>query len=421
MLIDVDKWQEIIHSLRKNKLRTALTAFGVFWGIFMLIIMLGSGNGLENGVTHGFGNFATNSAFIWTRSTTMPYKGFPRGRYIRLTNDDMLALRQYVPEIEYLAPRLNGWGDEGNNVTHENKTGAFTINGDYPVINKIDPNIMIHGRFINHLDITEKRKVAVIGEKVVDVLFEPGVNPVGEYIKIKGVYFQIVGVYKPASQAISFGGDKEKTIILPFTSLQKAYNFGDAVHYFSVTAKKGVPASVVEEKCLALLSRLKNVHPDDTQAFGHFNVEKEFKQMSGLFMGISGLVWLVGIGTLLAGVIGVSNIMLVIIRERTKEIGIQRALGATPRKIISQIITESIVLTSFAGYFGLMFGVLVIEGINKLLNNLPEPPEMFRNPEVNFKIAITALIILVISGALAGLIPAKRAISIKPIDALRSE
>ncbi len=420
-MIDFDKWQEIYHSLRKNKTRTIMTAFGVFWGIFMLIIMLGSGNGLENGVTDGMGDFATNSAFIWTQSTTMPYKGLPRGRRFDLTNEDMKAIKENIPEVALLAPRLEGWGADGNNVIRGTKSGAFTIHGDYPAINKIDPNVMSQGRFINEIDIQEARKVAVIGNKVYEILFEPGEDPIGEYIRIKGVYFQVVGVFTPASQAISFGGDKEKTIFLPFTSLQKAYNFGDQVHYFSVTAKPGIPASLVEEAAMALLARRHKVHPDDKQAFGHFNVEKQFNQMQGLFMGISSLIWVVGIGTLIAGVIGVSNIMLVIIRERTKEIGIQRALGAKPIKIINQIITESIVLTSFAGYFGLVAGVVIIELIDKMLQNSGGETGMFKNPEVDFQIAVTALLILVICGALAGMIPAKRAIKIKPIDALRAE
>jgi putative ABC transport system permease protein len=422
-LFDVDKWQEILHALKKNKLRTFLTAFGVFWGIFMLMIMLASGNGLRKGVMNDFGNFATNSAFVWTRSTTMPYKGFPRGRRVRMSNDDMVALRKNIPEIEHLAPRLQGWGGEENAVTYKDKSGAFTIQGDYPEYNLIDPSILLSGRFINPTDINDKRKVAVIGERVVDILFEKDEDPIGKYIKIRGVYFKIVGVFKPGSQAISFGGDKAKTIILPFTSLQKAYNFGDIVHYFSVTAKKGYPASIVEEKAIQIIKQRNSIHPDDKQAVGHFNIEKQYKQMTGLFTGISGLVWIVGIGTLLAGVIGVSNIMLVIVKERTKEIGIQRALGATPANVIAQIITESVFLTSFAGYFGLVVGVGVVELINRALANTGSSGEstMFKDPSVDFNIAVTALIILVISGALAGMIPASRAVKIRPIEALRTE
>lgn len=420
-LIDVDKWQEIYHVLRANKLRTFLTAFGVFWGIFMLIIMLGAGNGLRHGVTDGFGDFATNSAFFWSQSTTMPYKGFRRGRPIELSNADMDALRRNIPGLDLLAPRLQGWGSESNNVTYGNKAGAFTINGDYPEFNKIDPQKMVAGRFVNWADIADKRKVAVIGNEVRDVLFGADADPIGKYIKIKGVYWQVVGLFKPGSGGISFGGDKAKTIFLPFTSLQQAYNFGDIIHYFSFTAQKGVPVSQVEDNVLRYLKERKKVHPDDDRAFGHFNIEKEYKQMSGLFMGINGLIWIVGIGTLVAGVIGVSNIMLIVVKERTREIGVRRALGATPRNLISQILTESVFLTAVAGYIGLSLGVLVLSAISNALAKPGTEEQMFKNPEVSFHIAIVALVVLIVSGLLAGLIPARRALRIRPVEALRAE
>ncbi len=420
-LIDTDKWQEIFHTLRKNKLRTVLTAFGVFWGIFMLIIMLGSGRGLENAIFHDFGNFASNSAFIWTRSTTIPYKGFPRGRRFDLNNDDMAALKRAVPEIDLLAPRLEAWGSDANNVIRGDKYGAFTIFGDYPEFNLIDPQVILKGRFINYNDVREKRKVAVIGTRVREILFEEDEEAVGQYIRIQGIYWQVIGVFKPGSQAMSFGGDKEETIFLPFTSLQKAYNFGDVVHFFSVTAKDGVPSSYVEDRCLELLADRKSIHPDDDRAFGHFNVEREFNQMKGLFTGISVIMWFVGIGTLLAGTIGVSNIMLIIIRERTREIGIQRALGATPFKVISQIVQEAIFLTTLAGFIGLSVGISIVGSVEYMLNKLNAEAEMFRNPEVDLRVAVIALIVLVISGIIAGFIPARRAVRIKPIEAIRQE
>ncbi len=421
-MFDIDRWQEIYAALKSNKLRTFLTAFGVFWGIFMLIIMLGSGKGLENSVFEDLGDFATNSAFIWTRRTTMPYQGFTRGRRYNFTNDDMKALKDNIPEIDILAPRLQGWGagDGQNNVTRGIKTGAFTIQGDYPEMNKIDPNKIIKGRFINHKDIDQSRKVCAIGTRVQEVLFEEGENPIGEYIRIKGVYFQVVGIIAPISN-INFGGEKEQTIYLPFTALQKAYNFGNVVHYFSVTAKENIPVSVVDEKCRTILKERHHIHPDDKQAVGGFNMEEEFGKMRGLFTGISVLIWIVGTGTLMAGVIGVSNIMLIIIKERTKEIGIQRAIGATPYRIISQIMMESVVLTALAGYIGLVIGIGLIELINYALESSGSDGEFFRHPSVDFSVAMTALAILVISGAFAGLIPAQRAVSIKPIDALRDE
>ena len=422
-MFDRDSWQEIFHTLKKNKLRTFLTAFGVFWGIFMLIIMLGSGNGLENGVRSGMGDFASNSFFVWTQRTSMPYKGFPRGRFFNFKNDDIQALRDNIPEIEYIAPKIRGWssGEGSNNTVRNDKTGNFSIMGEYPVWNKIDPMEMLAGRFINDIDIQENRKVAVIGTRVRDVLFSPDEDPIGDYIRIQGVYFQVVGVFNPLNTNISFGGEKEQSIYLPFTTLQKTYNYGDVVGWFSITSQPNVPAASAEEKAIALLASRHSIHPDDTEAFGHFNLQVEYDQMTGLFSGISALIWIVGIGTLLAGVIGISNIMLVIVKERTKEIGIQRAIGATPAKIMTQIVTEAIFLTSFAGYFGLVLGVAVVEGINYFMENSGADNEMFKRPEVDFNIAIIALVVLIVSGAFAGLIPAQRAIRIRPIDALRDE
>ena len=421
-MFDIDRWQEIYYALKSNKLRTFLTAFGVFWGIFMLMVMLGSSNGLTNGVTQGMKDFATNSAFVWAQRTTKPYKGFQRGRRWHFTNDDMKDIRKNIHDISELAPRLQGWGGDGsNNAVRGLKSGSFTISGDYPAINKIDPVSMQKGRFLNNVDILQKRKVAVIGNHVFDVLFKKDENPIGKYIKIKNVYFKVVGVFKPKNDKINVGGQKDKTIFLPFTTLQQTYNFGDEVHYFAVTAKKGVPVAKIEDQVIKLLKKRHKIAPDDKQAIGHFNVEKEVKKVNILFTGMAVLIWIVGIGTLLAGVIGVSNIMLVVVKERTKEIGIQRAIGATPRKIIGQIITESVFITTIAGYSGLVVGVGLIQGINLILLKSGADTGMFQNPGINFNIAIISLIIIIISGIFAGLLPAYRAVRIKPIDALRSE
>ncbi len=421
-MFDRDKWQEIYSSLKSNKLRTFFTAFGVFWGIFMLIIMLGSGNGLRNAVYDGMGDFATNSAIMFTRQTTIPYKGFPRGREWLFHTSDMEALLRNIPEIDQLAPRLQPWGGNGgNNVVHGLKTGAYNITGDYPAINKIDPVRLLMGRFINEIDLQNKRKVAVIGNRVRDELFKNNEKIIGEYIRINGVYYQVVGVFEPKNKNINIGGEKDKSVFIPFTTMQVSYNLGDDVHYFLVTAKPNKSASVVEEKCMKLLAERNHVAPEDEQAFGHFNLEKEFKKMNGLFLGIRVLIWIVGTGTLLAGVIGVSNIMLIIIKERTKEIGIQRAIGATPWRIMSQIVTESVTLTAIAGSFGLVLGVFLLEVINNMLASSAEKSEMFKNPEVDIQVAVTALIVLVISGVVAGLIPARKAVSMKPVDALRYE
>ncbi|MBE9480907.1 MAG: ABC transporter permease [Bacteroidetes bacterium] len=420
-MFDLDRWQEIFSTLKKNKLRTFFTAFGVFWGIFMLIIMLGSGKGLHNGANTGMGDLATNSMFMWTRRTTIPYKGFPRGRFYRFKNNDTQALIDNIPEIEHIAPRLQGWGGNGNNnVIRGERTGAFTIQGDYPAYNIIDPVKMLSGRFINKIDIDEKRKIAVIGIRIVDEMFEPGEKPIGQYLRIQGVYFKVVGTFQ--SKKNDHQADREnQQICIPFTTLQKTYNYGDIVGWYAITAKSNSSVSLVEEKAKALMKTRHSISPDDDRAIGSFNVENEFKKMTKLFAGINGLIWIVGIGTLLAGVIGVSNIMLIVVKERTKEIGIQRAIGATPLNIITQIITESVFLTALAGYIGLAIGVGIVELVNYILIKTGADKAMFNNPEVDFDKAITALIVLVIAGALAGFIPAKKAVSIKPIDAIRNE
>ena len=419
-LFDSDRWREIFSTLRKNKLRTFFTAFGVFWGIFMLVIMMGSGSGLENAVGRDLGNMATNSVFIWTQRTSMPYKGFSRGRYYNFRNGDTEALRRKIPEIKYIAPRIQGRGGNGdNNVVRGERTGAFQIQGDYPDYNLIDPVGVKEGRFINHLDISNNRKVCVIGKQVRNEMFALDEDPLGEYLRIQGVYFKVVGIFESLKPG---QGERENQIIfLPFTTLQKTYNYGDIVGYYSITSQDDVPVSVVEEKAKTLLRQQHTIHPDDLQAVGSFNLENEFKKMNSLFAGIRGLIWIVGIGTLLAGVIGVSNIMLIIVKERTKEIGIQRAIGATPWNIISQIILESVFLTTLAGYIGLVIGVGVIELIDYALVSMGTESDMFYNPEINFKAAIQALEVLVVAGIFAGLIPAYRAVKMKPIDALRNE
>ena len=418
-MFDSDKWQEIYSSLRKNTLRTILTAFGVSWGIFMLVVMLGAGKGLENGIISGFGGTVTNSVFIWTQRTSIPYAGLPKGRWFNMKNEDMEAIRHGVPEIEYLAPRnqLRGYNG-GNNVSFKTKSGNFSVMGDYPEIQFIAPMDLLQGRFINQFDIAEKRKVVVIGTNVRDVLFGDK-NPINENVKINGVYFKVVGVWKTKKSGNQAEKDT-KTLFIPFTTFQKAFNYGNVVGWMAVTAIPSSSAEAVEEKILGILKKRHKVAPQDDRAFGSFNAEKEFKQMSGLFGAISTLIWVVGIGTLMAGVIGVTNIMLIVIKERTKEIGIRRAIGATPASVISQIMMESIVLTGLAGYFGLVGGIGVVELIAANLGPA-DGDSMFTNPEIDLQVALTALVILIISGALAGLIPARKAVKVKPIEALRTE
>jgi putative ABC transport system permease protein len=418
-MFDRDNWQEIFATIKKNKLRTFLTAFGVFWGIFMLVIMLGSGAGLRNGVLKDFEGTATNSFFVWSQKTSKPYKGMKPGRQFNFNTADIIALQTQVSEIDVVAPQNQlGGHDESNNVIRGLKSGVFSVYGQYPVINKIQPVAITRGRFLNDNDIANKRKVAVIGKRVVEVLFKKGETVIGEYISINGIYFQVIGVSKPTGSGEN-AQEQAQNILVPFTTFQHTFNNGDRVGWFAITAKKGIPASQAEEKAMALLRERHKVAPEDLLAIGHWNMEQEFSKLNGLFNGIDGLVWFVGIGTLIAGVIGVSNIMLIIVKERTKEIGVKRALGATPFMIVAQLIKESVFLTSFAGYFGLVAGIAVLDLVSKSLP--PDDTGMFQNPEVNLRVAVTALVVLIVSGALAGMIPARKAVSINPVEALRSE
>jgi putative ABC transport system permease protein len=422
-MFDLDRWNEIWHALAKNKVRSLLTAFGVFWGIFMLIVMAGASNGLKNGIVEGVAKFATNSCFLWTNQTSEPYKGFKRGRQWNMESEDLTYIINNVPEVEYISPknfgsRMNG----GPNTIHGLKTGAYNVKGDYPEYVKIDPYTIIQGRWINEMDIIDKRKVCVVGEKVYEQMFDKKENPLGEYLKISGVYYQVIGVIKPETQ-ININGRAEESIFLPFTTMQQTYNMGNVVHFLAITAKKGVPVSVVEEKVKNIIKMRHSIAPTDTQALSSVNIEEQFKQISGLFIAIGVLTWIVGIGTLMAGVIGVSNIMLVIVKERTKEIGVQRALGASPRTIITQIMLESVALTTIAGYMGLSLGVALLELVNKIIESQPASDDraFFKHPEVSITIAVASLTILVLAGLFAGSIPAKRALMIKPIEALREE
>lgn len=419
-LLDLDHWQEIRTALLHNRLRTALTAFGVFWGIFLLMVMIGSGTGLRNGVMRGFSDGATNSFFVWTQRTQKPYRGMPAGRRIDLENADVAAIREKVPAVEVVAPRnqLGGFGG-GNNVTRGRKAGAFNVNGDTPEIARIRPMRLERGRFLDPFDLTESRKVAVIGTRVRDLLFARGEDPIGKAIEVRGVYFQVVGVF--SSLQPGEDGEREvQTIFVPFTTFQRAFNFGHRVGWLAVTSRPDVPASVAEEEVLQLLRSRHRVAPDDLRAFGHFNVEEEFQKVQGLFRGIGILVWLVGTGTLAAGAIGVSNIMLIIVKERTKEIGIRRAVGARPSAIVSQIVFESVILTAVAGYAGLVAGVALMELVGRLLPS-DGGNVMFTNPDVGVAEALRALAILIGAGVLAGLAPARRALQISPMMALRSE
>ena len=415
-MFDLDKWQEIFMTIGKNKLRTFLTVFGIGWGIFMIIILLGAGKGLQNSVERDFSTWATNAGFFWSNRTAISYGGFQPGRRITFTNKDTEMIRRRVGGLEYLAPRnqLQGFGG-GNNVVYENKTGNFSVYGDYPEYIKIQRVKITEGRYLNEKDIEDERKIVVIGRNVKEVLFEDE-DPIGKYLKVSGVNFQVVGVFD--SKRTGDQADRDtQTIFIPFTTFQKAFNFGNRVGWYGYSVKEGYDVEKVETQIITMLQKEHSIHPLDVDAIGHFNLREEYEEISGLFTGINLFTWFVGISTLLAGVIGVSNIMLIIIKERTKEIGIRKALGATPFSIISLIIQESIFLTTIGGYVALVVGVFLIEAIGKAV---PEDGIMGA-PEVDMKVAIGALCLLIIGGALAGIMPARKAAAISPIEAIHNE
>ncbi|CAA9301316.1 MAG: ABC transporter, permease protein [uncultured Cytophagales bacterium] len=416
-MFDLDKWTEIYATISKHKLRTFLTAFGVFWGIFMLVVLLGAGNGFENGVVSSF-DIAKNSVFVWSQRTSIAYKGFKPGRFVQFTNDDVDAIRRTIPEVAILAPRNFLPGNY--TVNRGTKNASFNVYGEYPDYTGVKPVLLNSGRFINYLDIRDRRKVAVIGTQVRKVLFKEDEDPIGQYISIKGAFFLVVGVFRGKGD-VEDNREDARTVFIPSTTLQQAFNQYNKVAFFAMVPQPGVKAAVIETKVKELLAQRHHISPDDKRALGSANVEENFGRVQGLFTGIRGFSWVVSIGTIIAGIIGVGNIMLIVVKERTKEIGIRKALGATPWSIVSLIIQESIVITSAAGYFGLLAGTGLVAGIDYLLKKFKAEGEFFANPEVNLPIALTAVGLLVVMGALAGLIPATKAARVDPVVALKDE
>lgn len=409
-LFDKDTWQEIYSSIRKNKMRTAITIIGVMWGIFLLVVLLGAAKGVENNFNKLFGDFATNSVFIWSQSTSKPFRGFQEGKRIVLKIDDIDKIKQEVKGVELIVPRSQANGL----VIRKFQSGNFNISGDFPVLDKIQNKDLTYGRFINQNDIKEKKKVCVIEEEVCKQLFEKDEYPIGELVNINGINYTVVGLFKE-SQTIRMGDN----IHIPFTTFQQVYNRGDNISWMIITGNSESSIVQIEKDALLILKNLHKVHPEDKRAFGGINLGEMFNKIKGFLIGMQFLTWFVGIATLIAGVFAIGNILLITVKERTKEIGIRRALGAKPWEIKRQIILESVFLTSIAGALGIIFGGLILMLIDATLGKGPEAA--LTNPTVDIPVILIATVTLVILGTLIGLIPAQSAVSIRPIEALREE
>lgn len=410
---DLDKWDEIIATLTRNKTRSLLTAFGVFWGIFMLVFLMGGSKGVQQLTSKNFAGFATNSGFLISGSTEEAYKGFRKGRTWDLTTDDVKRVKQMVPEIDIATPALMA---TNSRLTWKTKHTSCAVKGVYPIYTNIETPDMQIGRFINDIDIKQQRKVCVIGRKLYEALFEKGTDPCGKYVRVDSIYFEVVGVNYSLSD-MSLGASAEESVTLPFTTMQKMYNMGNKIHILCVTAKPGYKMSELQPKMEQTIKRAHYISPTDKQAVIMVNAEAMFGMVDNLFSGIRMLSWLVGLGTLLAGAIGVSNIMMVTVRERTVEIGIRRAIGATPRQILTQILTESIVLTAISGLAGITFAVLLLQGLETVVAQFNTGIHF----QISFWLAVGTTLLVMALGVVAGLAPAFRAMSIKAIDAIRDE
>lgn len=419
-MLQKERWDEILEALNANRFRTIMTAFGVFWGIFILVLLLALTNGLKNGVQADFGDFATNTIFMWTQRTSMPYQGFTKGRSFNFRQSDVALLKEKFPELRFVSPRNQLGGFRGsNNVTRKDKTGAFNIYGDNPEYINQEPLDILQGRFLSYSDIQDERKVAVVGTDVIKSLYDLGEEPIGSYIKINGINFMVIGVVKKST---SQGDNQEdaNTIYIPFSTFGKAFNYGDIVGWMAITAIDEVPITQIKPQIMKEMRLVHKVHPDDQRAIGHFDLAEQFEKITGLFAILSFVGYFVGALVLMSGVIGISNIMLIVVKERTKEIGIRRALGATPREIRGQVLQESMVLTLISGMAGISFAAGLIWVMNTLLD-AAGAVENFANPSVSIGVIFIALAILVLSGLLAGMIPATRATQMKPVDALRMD
>lgn len=416
MLFDRDTWQEILSTIRKHKLRTGLTALGVFWGIFMLVFILGMGKGLENGAIKGFGERAKNVMYVWPRPTTKPYQGFQAGRSPQFRLEDIIAIKQNVPEVAYIAPRHS---ISDASVYYKDMGETRVIRGETANMIKIEALQLHRGRYVNKRDVEEVRKVAVLGKRTAEVLFGQ-VNPIGKYVRIKGVEFRVVGVFGPQEVKPWTESDLE-AVVIPLTTMYRAFGTGEKVDYFVCSAAQDVMVSQIEPRVQALLKRRHHIHPDDPRGIGGFNLEEQFQSVMNLFKGIKAFLWFVGIGTLLAGIVGVGNIMLITVKERTREIGIRKAMGAPPGSIVQMVLSESVLITATSGYLGLVAGTFIIWLTSYTMRVNGIEVSNFYHPQVNLTVGLSALILLVLSGLGAGLIPARHAARIKPVEALRNE
>jgi len=418
MRIDIDSYREILDTLTRNKSRSFLTGFGVFWGVFMLIALMGGGQGLKEMLNKNFDGFAQNTVMIWSQQTTKAYKGFRKGRWWAMDYKDIERLHQRVPELDVVAPILFApWG-KSNTAYYGEQSTTPRVQGVTPEYAKVISPKIYYGRFINEMDMRENRKVCVLGKKIYKDLFKEGGDPCGKKIRVDSTYYEVIGVDYNTNGGINFNGRAEEKITLPLTLMQATYNRGDQVDLIAATGREGVVMSRITDRIRETIARAHYVDPTDEQGAMVFNTEVLFQLLDNLFKGVNFLIWLVGLGTLLAGAIGVSNIMMVTVRERTTEIGIRRAIGATPKMILSQIISESIVLTLVAGMSGILFGVLILHMLE--MGNT-EDGILTAHFQIGFWTAIFAAVVVSAMGVLAGLAPAARAMTIKPVDAMRDE
>jgi putative ABC transport system permease protein len=410
MRFDIDSFRETADSLTRNRRRTILTGFGVFWGLFMLLFMIGGGQGLKGLLEENFGGFATNTMVLISSNTSKPYKGLPEGRYWNFTRTDIERLKQMIPELDVVSPMISGWGNSVEYGEYSTSAAIKGVSADYC---KIEQPKMRYGRYLNQTDIMMERKVCVIGRRIYQQLFPDGGDPCGKFIKSGDIYFQIVGVDMSSSN-LSINSSSSYSLMIPETLAATIYNRGNIVDIICLTAKGGIHTSALEPRIRSIMARQHSFDPDDSEAMQVLNTEEIFMIVDNLFRGLNFMIWLVGLGTLMAGCIGVSNIMMVTVKERTIEIGIRRAIGAMPGEILTQIMTESIALTLAAGSAGIVFAVF-------LLNIFESATGDATQFQISFNTAVIAALLLAVLGALAGLAPALRAMAVKPVDAMRDE